>query len=140
MSNIDEMAAALCGWEPIDSYPKTGEQFEILYENGSIEQDVYWSDTRYCILGAPMGSRGPGLLSTEAGNLPIDPEDGITHWRRSPPPKPSSESIRNSTDTGNTQEFEEVGTVERIDDFLNVSIDDDLMWSGSEKLYRKVKA
>lgn len=71
------------GWKPIDSHPKTGEQFEVLYDNGSIEQDVYWSDTRYCMLGAPMGSRGPGLLSTEAGNLPIDPEDGITHWRHS---------------------------------------------------------
>lgn len=71
-------------WNPIDTYPKDGSQFEVLYQDGSIEAEVYFSDTRYCMLGAPMGSRGPGLVSTEAGGLPIDPEDGITHWRCAP--------------------------------------------------------
>jgi len=67
-------------WKPIGTVPKDGNYFEVLYEDGTIEQEVYWSDTRYCMLGAPQGSCGPGLLSTEAGHLPIG--DGITHWRR----------------------------------------------------------
>ncbi len=70
-------------WRDIATVPKGGDYFEILYEDGSIEADVYWSDTRYCMLGVPQGSRGPGLVSSEAGNLPIEIKDGITHWRES---------------------------------------------------------
>lgn len=73
-------------WQPISTVPHDRSYFEILYEDGSIEQEVYWSDTRYCMLGAPQGSRGPGLVSSEAGNLPIEIKDGITHWRPAPVP------------------------------------------------------
>jgi hypothetical protein len=66
-------------WNPIETVPKDGGCFEVLYEDGTTEQEVYWSDTRYCMIGPPQGSCGPGLLSTEAGHLPIG--DGITHWR-----------------------------------------------------------
>lgn len=70
-------------WHPMNTAPKDT-HIDVLWENGSIESEVYWSDTRYCMLGAPNGSRGPGWLSTEAGNLPIDEEDGMKGWRIAP--------------------------------------------------------
>lgn len=63
-------------WQPIHSCPKDGTPFEALFDDFTIEAGVYWSDERYCILGAPMGSKGPGCMSPEAG-LPVEPTD----WR-----------------------------------------------------------
>lgn len=68
-------------WMPMPDAPKDGTQFSVRWEDGSVEHDVYWADQRYCMLGAPQGSRGPGWLSTQAGHLPIDAEDGIAAWR-----------------------------------------------------------
>jgi hypothetical protein len=84
-----EKGNVMSEWQLINTHPRDG-YFDVRYEDGTVEADVYWSDTRYCMLGAPQGSRGPGLVSTEAGNLPIDIEDGITHWR----PTPSTEKER----------------------------------------------
>lgn len=64
-------------WQPIDTAPKDGKPLRVLYEDGCEEDGVYWSPERYCMLGAPQGSCGPGWVSEEAGNLPVD---GITHW------------------------------------------------------------
>ena len=66
-------------WHDIKSAPKDGRPFEALYDDGATEEGVYWADERYCILGAPQGSRGPGCMSSEVG-LPVSP----THWRRAP--------------------------------------------------------
>lgn len=66
----------LTGWQPIATAPKDGRLFEALYDDGTTETDLYWSEQRYCILGAPQGSKGPGCMSSEV-NLPVDP----THWR-----------------------------------------------------------
>lgn len=70
-------------WHPMHTAPKDT-HIDVLWEDGSVESEVYWSDTRYCMLGVPNGSRGPGWLSTEAGNLPIDEEDGMKGWRIAP--------------------------------------------------------
>ncbi len=64
-------------WQSIETAPKDGSQFEARYEDGTTEEGVYWADTRYCMIGPPQGSCGPGCVSTEAGHLPVDP----THWR-----------------------------------------------------------
>ena len=69
-------------WQPMETAPKNGTKLQVLHPDGSEEDDVYWSEERYCILGAPQGSRGPGWVSTEAGNLPID---SPIHWRRAAP-------------------------------------------------------
>lgn len=69
------------GWQDISTAPKDGTHIQVRHDDGTIEDDVYWSDERYCILGRPQGSRGPGWVSTEAGNLPIDPP---FKWRPTP--------------------------------------------------------
>jgi hypothetical protein len=66
-------------WQDISAAPRDGTPLRVRHPDGTEETGVYWSDTRYCMLGAPQGSRGPGWVSTEAGNLPIDPP---THWCR----------------------------------------------------------
>lgn len=76
-------AAVEDGWQPIETAPRDGTRVRILSADGAEEDNVYWSEERYCILGAPQGSRGPGWVSTEAGNLPIDPP---THWQPLPRP------------------------------------------------------
>lgn len=60
----------------IDTAPRDGSYISVRYEDGAEEDGVYWADERYCILGAPQGSVGPGWMSTEAG-LPVQ---DITHW------------------------------------------------------------
>ena len=64
-------------WHPMESAPRDGTHVEALHESGGLDL-VYWSDTRYCMLGAPQGSRGPGWVSVEAEDLPV--EDPI-FWR-----------------------------------------------------------
>lgn len=59
-------------WQDIATAPKNGRPFEVQYDDGSTERDVYWAPERYCILGAPQGSKGPGCMSSEVG-LPVDP-------------------------------------------------------------------
>lgn len=63
-------------WQDIATAPKDGRPFEAQYDDGSTERDVYWASERYCILGAPQGSKGPGCMSSGIG-LPVDP----TYWR-----------------------------------------------------------
>jgi hypothetical protein len=70
------------GWQDISTAPRDGTRIQVRHEDGTVEDHVYWSDERYCILGMPQGSRGPGWVSTEAGNLPIDPP---YQWRPTPP-------------------------------------------------------
>jgi hypothetical protein len=69
-------AAALKGeamaWQEIATAPKDGKPFEALYDDATTERDVYWAQTRQCILGSRAGERGPGCMSTEVG-LPVDP-------------------------------------------------------------------
>ncbi len=72
-------------WQPIETAPKDGTPLRTLSADGLQEDGVYWSDERYCILGAPQGSRGPGWVSAELGNLPINTPIG---WMPLPePPK-----------------------------------------------------
>jgi hypothetical protein len=59
-------------WQPIAAAPKDGTRVSVRYADGTEEDGAYYSDTRYCMIGAPMGSCGAGWVSTEAGNLPID--------------------------------------------------------------------
>lgn len=88
----DEIAAALShpadGWRDIESAPTDGTQLRVRYEDGTVEDGVYFSAERYCVLGAPQGSRGPGWVSTEAGNLPVDDPDA---WMPLPAAKPEGE-------------------------------------------------
>lgn len=77
---------AAAGWVLMETAPKDGTQIQVRHEDGTEEDDVYWSDERYCILGRPQGSCGPGWVSTEAGNLPIDPP---VYWRPAPAPSVS---------------------------------------------------
>lgn len=73
--------AADRAWRPPETAPRDGSKFTVLYDDGSTEDEVYWSNERYCMLGAPQGSCGPGFVSTEAGNLPVGDCPDITHWR-----------------------------------------------------------
>jgi hypothetical protein len=68
--------ASPSGWQDISTAPKDGTRFKVRYEDGTTEEGVYWADERYCILGAPQGSKGPGCMSSDIG-LPVEP----THWR-----------------------------------------------------------
>lgn len=63
-------------WQYIDTAPRDGSYFEVLYDDGEVETNCYWSSERYCMLGAPQGSKGPGCMSSEIG-LPIEP----VSWR-----------------------------------------------------------
>jgi hypothetical protein len=65
-------------WHPIETAPKDGTV--ILGPDGD---EVYWSDQRFCALGMPAGSCGPGWVSVLAGHLPVD---APTHWSPVPPP------------------------------------------------------
>lgn len=71
-------------WRPIETAPRDGARLRVRYEPEDTEEDgVYWAEERYCMLGAPQGSCGPGWVSTEAGGLPVDPP---THWMPLPEP------------------------------------------------------
>lgn len=64
-------------WQSIRTAPKH-EPISVLYEDGTEEDEVYWSSSRCCMLGPRAGSMGEGWVSTQAGNLPVDEP---THWR-----------------------------------------------------------
>lgn len=75
-------------WQPIETAPKDGTPIRGLYDDGrpedeAIEDGLYWSEERYCILGAPQGSMGPGWVSREAGDLPVD---APAYWMPLPAP------------------------------------------------------
>jgi hypothetical protein len=74
--------ASPSGWQDISTAPKDGTRFQVRYEDGATEDGVYWTSERYCILGAPQGSKGPGCMSSDIG-LPVEP----TQWRPTPPAK-----------------------------------------------------
>ncbi len=75
-------------WELIGQAPRDGTPIEVLYEDGTSEAGVYWSETRQCVLGARAGERGPGWVSPEAGHLPVGDDPAITHYRRLAPVRP----------------------------------------------------
>lgn len=68
-------------FDPIDGAPRDGRLLEVLYDDGTTEKDVYWADTRQCMLGSRAGERGPGWMSTEV-ELPVGDGPIITHYRR----------------------------------------------------------
>lgn len=68
-------------WDAIEHAPRDGSTIEVLYEDGSAERDVYWAETRQCMLGSRAGERGPGWVSIEAGHLPVGEDPAITHFR-----------------------------------------------------------
>jgi hypothetical protein len=70
-------------WQPIDTAPRDGTPLRILNADGTEEDGVYWSNERCCVLGSRAGAFKPGWVSTEAGNLPVDPP---THWQSLPRP------------------------------------------------------
>lgn len=59
-------------WYPISSAPMDGSRITVRDADGYEEEGVYYAESRYCMIGAPQGSKGPGWVSTEAGHLPID--------------------------------------------------------------------
>lgn len=65
-------------WHSIDTAPRDGTPIRVMYEwdGCSVEDGVYFAATRQCMLGARAGECGPGFVSAEAGNLPVEP----THW------------------------------------------------------------
>jgi hypothetical protein len=67
-------------FEPIDEAPRDGTRIEVLYDDGTTEEDVYWAETRQCMLGSRAGEQGAGWMSTEAG-LPVGDGPHITHYR-----------------------------------------------------------
>jgi hypothetical protein len=69
-------------WQLIETAPKNGWPLRVQYDDGTEEDGVYWSGERYCMLGAPQGSLGPGWVSQEAGDLPVD---GVVFWMPLPP-------------------------------------------------------
>lgn len=76
-------------WELIREAPRDGTPIEVLYDDGTSEVGVYWSETRQCVLGPRAGERGPGWLSPKADHLPVGDEDhAITHYRRLAPVRP----------------------------------------------------
>lgn len=79
-----EHLADLATWEPIGGAPVDGRRIEVLYDDGTSEDGVYWSRSRQCMLGARAGEMGPGWLSTEAGDLPVGSDPTITHFRARP--------------------------------------------------------
>lgn len=71
------------GWLSIESAPRDGRWVNLLSSEG---QDVgAWRDTRYCMIGAPQGSYGPGWVD-QRNCLPISGEFEPTHWQPLPPP------------------------------------------------------
>lgn len=63
--------------QSMNTAPRTGEKIRVYYKDGTDEAGVYWSDERYCIIGPPQGARGPGWVSTDADDLPVDEEDMV---------------------------------------------------------------
>lgn len=64
-------------WQPFSTVPPEALDIEVLDENGDIDE-VSWRGERYCMLGRPQGSRGPGWISRHC-SLPVD--GPFTHWR-----------------------------------------------------------
>jgi hypothetical protein len=63
----------------ISTAPRDGRWIIGIYADPEIGEDVIaWRDERYCMLGCPQGSRGPGWVGRECGELPVDEPD---HWR-----------------------------------------------------------
>lgn len=68
-------------WMDISEAPRDGTMIEVLYDDGTSEEDVYWATTRQCMLGPRAGERGPGWVSSDAGHLPVGDGPRITHYR-----------------------------------------------------------
>lgn len=102
LTPVEEGVPSGSGWLPMESAPRDGTRIEGLTEDGDIDL-VYWSDTRYCMLGAPQGSMGPGWVSVEAGNLPVD---APVSWREEDA-APGEAPLPVSTDKARIAELEE---------------------------------
>lgn len=64
---------------PIATAPTDGTQ--IIGHGPDGEDLIAWRDERWCVIGPPQGSHGPGWVSIDAGGLPVDePPDWSMHW------------------------------------------------------------
>jgi hypothetical protein len=70
-------------WMPIESAPRDGRFVRLL--SPECEDVGCWAEERYCMLGAPQGSYGPGWLDS-TNLLPIAAEFEPTHWQPLPDP------------------------------------------------------
>lgn len=72
------MTDAEAGWRPIDdNTPRDGRWIVGVYDDPDIGEDVIgWRDERWCILGAPQGSFGPGWVGRDCDELPVDAPQG----------------------------------------------------------------
>lgn len=70
----------MSGRLPIETAPQDGSRITVIYDDGETEDGVYWANTRYCMIGPPAGSCGPGWVSTEAGDLPVGEGPYIVGW------------------------------------------------------------
>ena len=80
-------------FEPIEGAPRDGTPIEVLYDDGTSEEGVVWSQDRQCMLGPRAGERGPGWLSTAVG-LPVGDGPAITHYRLPGPAREAWRSVR----------------------------------------------
>lgn len=69
-------------WQPIETAPK---DVYVRLLSSECEDVGRWQDDRYCILGAPQGSFGPGFVD-ETNHLPMYAEFEPTHWQPLPEP------------------------------------------------------
>lgn len=68
--------------EPIETAPRDGRWIIGVYDDPYIGEDVIgWREERYCVLGAPQGSKGPGWVGRDCGELPVDEPE---RWRPMP--------------------------------------------------------
>lgn len=59
-------------WQQMANAPHD-RPIQALYEDSADDEfdTVIWEENRYCMIGPPQGSRGPGWQSLE-NNLPVD--------------------------------------------------------------------
>lgn len=70
-------------WRSIETAPRDSTVIIGEYEDGI--DTICWLEQRYCIIGAPQGSFGPGFVTIEPGHLPTDPP---LRWKPAPTPTP----------------------------------------------------
>lgn len=77
------------GWKPIDTAPRN-RPIRALFADGE-EDEIRWEDARFCMIGPPQGSYGPGWVDTYNG-LPLCEESPLTHWREVSPTLPDAQA------------------------------------------------
>lgn len=66
-------------WKPIAEAPRDGTTITVLFANGD-EDEVCWEEDRYCMIGSPQGSYGPGWVD-KLNHLPVMDDFPITHFK-----------------------------------------------------------